>query len=353
MGTPLARLPGVEESAPNWEGERHALLAQRISDIGLAIRGTLLEKLVDQLYSELAAKGLDFRPPVYLSDQWGCPDGTPLIGVPFYLADERLSKIEEDYSTTVEGALESMRYLRHEAGHAFNYAYRLYDRPDWRKMFGPYSRPYRERYRADPFSRDYVRHILGWYAQKHPDEDFAETFAVWLTPDSPWRKQYDGWGALAKLEYVERVMKEVAHQVPQVPEPSDDDLPVTAMHYTVAEHYTDNEDRIPIRDQRIFDGDLKTIFVDAEHAPGAALAAEFIARHKREIVTRISYWTGEPAGIVRQFIGFLAERSEALGLRLSGLEAATLIELTAFGTAVMMNYRYTNAVDGGSKSDDR
>ncbi|HEX2693990.1 MAG TPA: hypothetical protein VHL12_08085 [Gemmatimonadaceae bacterium] len=343
----------MEESAPNWEGERHALLAQRISDIGLAIRGTLLEKLVNQLYEELGAKGLEFRPPVYLSDQWGCPDGTPLIGVPFYLADERLSKIEEDYSAAVEGEQESMRYLRHEAGHAFNYAYRLYDRPDWRKMFGPYSRPYRERYRADPFSHDYVRHILGWYAQKHPDEDFAETFAVWLTPGLNWEREYDGWGALRKLRYVEEVMKEVAHQIPTVPEPSEDDLPVAAMQYTVAEHYQDNEENIPIRDDRIFDGDLKTIFADAEHAPGAASAADFIARHKREIVTRISYWTGENASIVRQFIDFLRDRSDRLNLKLSGLEAATLIELTAFGTAVMMNYRYTNAIDGGSGSGGR
>jgi hypothetical protein len=343
----------VEESAPNWEGERHALLAQRISDIGLAIRGTLLEKLVNQLYEELGAKGLEFRPPVYLSDQWGCPDGTPLIGVPFYLADARLSKIEEDYSAAVEGEQESMRYLRHEAGHAFNYAYRLYDRPDWRKMFGPYSRPYRERYRADPFSHDYVRHILGWYAQKHPDEDFAETFAVWLTPNLNWERDYEGWGALKKLRYVERVMKEVAHQIPTVPEPSEDDLPVAAMQYTVAEHYQDNEESIPIRDDRIFDGDLKTIFADAEHAPGAASAADFIARHKREIVTRISYWTGENASIVRRFIDFLRDRSDQLNLKLSGLEAATLIELTAFGTAVMMNYRYTNAIDGGSGSGDR
>ncbi|MGH7603567.1 MAG: putative zinc-binding metallopeptidase [Gemmatimonadaceae bacterium] len=352
-GTPLARSGVVEQPTPNWEGERHALLAQRISDIGLAIRGTLLEKLVNQLYEELGVKGLDFRPPVYLSDQWGCPDGTPLIGVPFYLADARLSKIEEDYSSTVEGEAESMRYLRHEAGHAFNYAYRLYDRPDWRKMFGPYSRPYRERYRADPFSHDYVRHILGWYAQKHPDEDFAETFAVWLTPDLDWRKQYDGWGALAKLNYVDQVMEEVAHQVPTVPEPSEEDLPVAAMQYTVAEHYQGNEERIPIRDQRIFDGDLKTIFADSEHAPGAVTAREFIARHKREIVTRISYWTGENAPIVRQFVDFLSQRAEGLDLRLSGLEAATLIELTAFGTAVMMNYRYTNAIDGAAASNDK
>ena len=342
----------VEETAPNWEGERHALLAQRISDIGLAIRGTLLEKLVNQLYEELGVRGLDFRPPVYLSDQWGCPDGVPLIGVPFYLADARLSRIEEDYSTTVEGEEESMRYLRHEAGHAFNYAYRLYDRPDWRKMFGPYSRPYRERYRADPFSREFVRHILGWYAQKHPDEDFAETFAVWLTPDIDWRRAYDGWGALAKLEYVDRVMKEIAHQVPEVPEPSEDDLPVAAMRYTLAEHYKDSEETIPIRDPRIFDGDLKTIFADEQHAPGAMSAAEFIARHKREIVTRISYWTGENASVVRQFVDFLAERAAQLELRLAGLEAATLIELTAFGTAVMMNYRHTNAIDGTDPADD-
>jgi hypothetical protein len=263
-----------------------------------------------------------------------------------------LSRIEEDYSSAVENEQESMRYLRHEAGHAFNYAYRLYDRADWRKIFGPYSRPYRERYRADPFSRDYVRHILGWYAQKHPDEDFAETFAVWLTPDIDWRRQYDGCGALAKLEYVDRVMREVAQQVPEVPEPSEDDLPVTAMRYTVAEHYQDSEESIPIRDPRIFDGDLKTIFATTEHAPAGAAAAEFIARHRREIVTRISYWTGENPSVVRRFVEFLGERATELDLKLGGLEASTLIELTAFGTAVMMNYRYTNAIDGTDPPGD-
>jgi hypothetical protein len=219
-------------------------------------------------------------------------------------------------------------------------------------MFGPYSRPYRERYRADPFSRDFVRHILGWYAQKHPDEDFAETFAVWLTPGLDWTQLYEGWGATAKLEYVDRVMKEIAHQIPEVPEPSDDDLPVASMQYTLAEHYKDNEESIPIRDERIFDGDLRTIFVSTDQAPGAAPAAEFISRHRREIVTRISYWTGENAGVVRQFVDFLADRATRLDLKLGGLEASTLIELTAFGTAVMMNYRHTNAIDGTDTGDE-
>jgi len=347
--TPLIVPPPLP---PNWEGERHALLSQRISDIGLEIRGTLLEKLVNQLYDELAAKGLAFRPPVYLSDQWGCPDGVPIIGVPFYLADARLSRIEEDYSQAVESEAESMRYLRHEAGHAFNYAYRFYDRADWRKIFGPYSRPYRDRYRADPFSREFVRHILGWYAQKHPDEDFAETFAVWLTPSLDWRQVYEDWGALNKLEYVERLMTEVASEVPEVPEPGEDDLPVSAMQYTLAEHYQDNEESIPIRDPRIFDGDLRTIFVAEAQAPDGLSAAEFIARHRREIVTRISYWTGESASVVRQFVEFLTTRVALLDLRLGGLEASTLIELTAFGTAVIMNYRHTDEIDGTDPTED-
>jgi hypothetical protein len=147
-------------------------------------------------------------------------------------------------------------------------------------------------------------------------------------------------------------MKEIAHQIPEVREPSEDDLPVAAMQYTLAEHYKESEESIPIRDDRIFDGDLKTIFVGAEHAPGAASAAEFLAHHKREIVTRIAYWTGENAAVVRQFVDFLAERVRTLDLKLGGLEAATLIELTAFGTAVMMNYRHTNAIDGTESADD-
>jgi hypothetical protein len=334
----------VEESFANWEGERQTLMGQKISDLGLSIAGTRVERMVTQLYQELDAKGLKFRPPVYLSDQWGCPDGTPLIGVPFYLADPRLEKIEDDFAEGIESDQESMRFMRHEAGHAFNYAYRIYDRPDWRQTFGPYSRPYRERYTADPFSHDYVRHILGWYAQKHPDEDFAESFAVWLTPDLDWRKAYEGWPALTKLEYVERVMREVADDAPEVPAPTDDDLPVSAMRYSLEEHYRDSAVPIPIRDSSIFDGDLRNIFATSQEAPNGEDAAQFLASHRREIVGRISYWTGESASAVRQFVEFLRSRAATLGLKVRGLDASTLIELTAFGTAVMMNYRYAGSI---------
>ena len=331
------------EAFADWESERQTLLAHQISELGLAIAGTRVERMVEQLYQELDARGLSFKPPVYLSDQWGCPDGIPLIGVPFYLADPRLERIEDDFAEGIESDAESMRFMRHEAGHAFNYAYRLYDRPDWRQTFGPYSRPYRDRYKADPFSHDYVRHILGWYAQKHPDEDFAESFAVWLTPDLDWKKAYAGWPALAKLEYVDRVMHEVAKESPEVPAPTEDDLPVTEMRYSLADHYKSQAEIIPVGEASIFDGDLRNIFGSASESPNGQLASDFLTSHRREIVGRISYWTGESASAVRQLIDLLRSRAASLDLRVRGLDASTLIELTAFGTAVMMNYRNSSS----------
>ncbi|MGH7638383.1 MAG: putative zinc-binding metallopeptidase [Gemmatimonadaceae bacterium] len=333
-----------------WTRQRDLLLGQRISDLGLSIHGSRVERLIDQLHQELGDKGLRYRPPAYLSDQWGCPDGTPLIGIPFYLADPRLERIEEEMAMSVESDQEAMRYLRHEAGHAFNYAFRLYERPDWQSVFGSFTRPYRDRYRADPFSRDHVRHILGWYAQKHPDEDFAETFAVWLTPDSNWREEYAGWRALDKLEYVDAIMRGVASEDPGSLTPDEDDLPVTAMRYSLAEHYRLERDAVPIEDERQFDVDLRQIFIAERDAPAAELADAFLRRHYREIVSRVAFWTSEHPSVIRSLIDAIARRAEALRLRVGRLEAATLIELTAFATAVVMLYRHTKVMGRARRS---
>ena len=331
-------------SDSDWQQQRERLLGHRISELGLEIRGSRVERIVEQLYAELGARGLRFRPPVYLSDQWGCPDGTPLIGVPFYLADPRLERIEAEMSFGIEDNAEAMRYSRHEAGHAFNYAFRLHERPEWQETFGSFSRPYRDRYRANPLSREHVRHILAWYAQKHPDEDFAETFAVWLSPEIDWRSEYAGWGATRKLEYVDSVMRELADADFTTTAPTSDDLPVEAMTYSLAEHYEEESESIPIEDKRQFDADLRQIFVGREDAPQGEGAYDFLARHYREIVARISFWTSEHPSVVRSLLDVLLERSAALKLRAGAVEAATLIELTAFASAVIMLYRHTHVL---------
>ena len=324
-----------------WTTERTLLLGRTISELGLSIRGTRVERLVERLHAELAERGIAFHPPVYLSDQWGCPDGTPVIGVPFYLADAGLERIEAEHAGSVEGDEEAMRYLRHEAGHAINYAFHLHARDDFPLVFGDYARPYDEHYLADPLSRDHVRHILGWYAQKHPDEDFAESFAVWLTPDLDWRTEYEGWGALAKLQWVDDRMRELGSQQPDVPALTDDDLPVEVMHWTVADHYADDEP-LQLGDARQFDGDLRRIFSSEADAPLGERASNFLRRHEGEMMARVAHWTGVGPAMVRSLIRALAARAEALSLHVAGLEATTLIELTAFQTAVVMHWRSTH-----------
>ena len=339
-------------NSTEWESERSQLLGHRISELGLSVRGTRVEALTARLHEELASLGVAYMPTVYLSDEWGCPDGTPLIGVPFYLADARLERIEAEHAGSVESDDEAMRYLRHEAGHAVNYAFRIHERHDFARVFGDYARPYHEHYPANPLSREYVRHILGWYAQKHPDEDFAETFAVWMTPGLDWRTEYAGWSALRKLEWLDGVMREIGAKIPTTPDVSHDDLPVEAMDWTLAEHYEQDEP-LALSDGRQFDGDLRRIFATSAIAPAGARAAGFLAAHEHELVSRISYWAGVGPAAVRSLLAALRERASALDLRVAGLEATMLIELTAFGTAVLLHWRYTNTLDAPPHSIPR
>jgi hypothetical protein len=187
-----------------------------------------------------------------------------------------------------------------------------------------------------------VRHILGWYAQKHPDEDFAETFAVWLTPDSDWQNRYRSWPVLQKLQYVDELMREIAALPVEMPETLPEYMPVEVMRGTLEEHYQTWTETLPIEDETHFDADLRNIF-GPRNDDGEEDAAEFIRRHRRELVGRIAYWTGEAGSAVRQFVDHLAGRAEALNLR-SRDGGRKLVDLTAFATAVIMNYRYTDSL---------
>lgn len=334
-----AMTESTDDRAREWDRERAALLDRPISSLGLTLRGTMLERLSERLYAELSDRGLVFRPPIYLSDEWGCPDGIARIGVPFYLADERLRRIEEDLTGEVEDETESMRYLRHEAGHAFNYAYRLYDRPDWPTTFGSFAEPYRDNYFPDPFSTSYVRHVLGWYAQKHPDEDFAETFAVWLTPNINWRVAYQGWGALEKLQYVDRVMSEVGSTVPVIPDAGEDDADVGDLHHTLAEHYHPLGDALPMPHPGQFDDDLLRILPDVTSPDAPAGGAAFLRTHQRQLIGRVAHWSGESTATVRALVNRLADRAEELRLAAPSDTAGALIALTAFIMGVIMHWR--------------
>jgi len=222
--------------------EQQELLSRKISDLSLKIQGTRLEALIGELYQELGKAGISFKPKTYLADEWGCPHGVPVIGIPFYLANPELSKLEgELIGIEVEDEAEVMMYLRYEAGHAFNYAYRLYRKQEWRQLFGRFSQPYQDNYQPVPFSAKFVRHIPGWYAEKHPDEDFAETFAVWLAPGSDWQKQYADTPALAKLIYVDKMVRKYVQKPPIVTDEKLD-TPVQELTMTLDRWYETGRD---------------------------------------------------------------------------------------------------------------
>lgn len=199
------------------DAEQQGLLSRRVSELPLRMKGTHLEGLIVRLYRELETAGIAFKPNIYLSDCWGCPNEVPVIGIPFHLADPELrSLLRQMNGIEIENDVRVMMILRHEAGHAFNYAYRLYDTPEWKTLFGSFSQPYQDDYRTDPSSSQFVHHLAGCYAQKHPDDDFAETFAVWLAPYSRWQRAYAGTPALEKLRYVKRVAAECGEKPPVV-----------------------------------------------------------------------------------------------------------------------------------------
>src|SRR6266446_4579250 len=318
--------------------EAKELLGKPIRDLGLQLAGSPLEKYVQQLYRELEAKGLSrFRPACYLSDEWSCPDREPIIGIPFYLADPKLQALERSLND-LEDEREIIMYLRHEAGHAFNYAYELYDTAEWIELFGPFDRPYVESYTPVPFSRRYVRHIAGWYAQKHPDEDFAETFAVWLTPRLGWRRRYQGWAALAKLEYVDRTAKALGEKDPRR-SVGKAELPVDEMQATIEEFYRERTpDETPAVADLPLDVDLDDLFGPA--APqGSRPAAEFLAEHRKVIVDKITYWTGVRRTLVKHLVESIEKRAKEMDLAVEkAREPAHLIEVVSYATTLVMNY---------------
>ena len=321
--------------------ETPSLINTRICDLGLKIEGSAVDKFVQRLYRDLEEKKMTkFRPPCYLTDEWGCPSGEPTIGIPFYLARPDLGQIEREQND-LEDSREIMMYLRHEAGHAFNYAYRLHRTPEWKQIFGPYRRPYRENYRPVLFSKDYVRYLPGWYAQKHPDEDFAETFAVWLTPRSNWRKKYRGWGAMTKLKYMDRIGRELRNIDP-LRRRGTPDITVDEMEMTIAEFYRHETDEIPLLEVNL-DHDLATIFPKVKARNRAVPLQEFLANHGKVLVDQIATWTAIHRPLIRRFMESVAKRGGEMGLFVDrNAESQRLAEFTVFVTTLVMNHLARN-----------
>ena len=339
MGSGTARDPKHDGlNKPDAE-----LLRIRLCDLALRIEDSEIGPLIEQLWRELGERGLKFRPQCYLSTEWFVEQGETCIGIPFFLAHPKLMRLERRQVLDVEGASadEAMRILRHEAGHAVDYAYRMKRSRGRREIFGSSSTPYPENYTPRPHSHGFVRHLDNWYAQSHPDEDFAETFAVWLTPHSAWGERYRNWkGALRKLQWMDARMTKLRGQDVRVQS--------GAMPHAIAADQRTLQD---FYDQRLaalaeetspeyVDGDLRKIFAGRSGNPSAEKAADYIRKNRKRLREVVARWSGLKKYNVDHMLSAMTATCRELDLVRTAPEDATLSDLAACCVALSKNYLF-------------
>jgi hypothetical protein len=325
------------------------LLRVRFCDLNLRIEGTEVEARVGQLYTELADRGIAFRPPCYFGDEWFSPNLVPAVAIPFYLGHPRLKQLELRQMLDVEGGTPEtcQMILRHECGHALDHAYRFSRRKKWHAVFpvaNPDNEPYN--YTARPHSRSFVQHLPNWYAQANPDEDFAETFAIWLgTLPEEWRARYHGWKALEKLEYVDALAREVRSKPPLVHggrRISD----VRKLRKTLGMHYARRRRQFAEDFPDFYDADLRRIFASSRPSAGGGgdPAGAFMKRYSASLISSLVHWTGQRKYTVTGLVRRLTVRAQQLELyapEADDARARTRVELAAYLASMVTTHLHT------------
>jgi len=318
------------------------LLEKKISQLGLRLDGTELQPLIQQLYDELSQRGLVFHPPCHVGDEWFVPIGIPAIFIPFFLVHDRLRKLERKLILEVEGETPEwfMKLMRHEAAHAYSYAYQLYKKKKWQQTFGLASTEETEFYRPRPYSRSYVVHLDDWYAQSHPDEAFAETFAIWLTPGLDWRERFQGWKALQKLEYLDELIRSLAGKLPvQLPEYRVADY--DCLNIKLKTYYTRKrklyEDSYP----DFYDNDLNQLFAAGPEVSNRMKASVWLRQRRRQLMDSVCQWTNEKKYRVNKLLARLIDRCDQLDLYIKADDAQQNLRVSAYITTLVMNHLFT------------
>lgn len=302
----------------------------RFCDLPIMLEGSVVEQRARQVFAELAERNLRVRPAIWLSEEWFNPDGVNGFAIPFYLVHQRLIRLEKKMMLEAEGATEAecVRILRHETGHAVDEAFQLHTLREYRQVFGSPSRRYPASYAVRPHSRDYVLHLNAWYAQAHPVEDFAETFAVWLQPKHLWRRKYRNWPALQKLEVVDRWMAHWANKLPlvDVQQPAEE---LATDRRTLGEHYSDKRSFYRLGGTSEIDSALRRIFPENTDRTLPRTSAVSVLRSVRAPLRKeVARPLGVAAYAVDQVLRQLIQRAKVLNLRHSRPTPDTVNELT-------------------------
>lgn len=241
------------------------LLRTRICDLEVTLNQTPIMRGINDLYFELNSNLINFIPKIWISTDWFSPDGVSGFAIPFYLIHPRLTELEFKNTGLVEGNTYKtlMQLLRHETGHAIDNAFHLRKSKRRQNLFGLSSTKYPISYLPVAGNRNYVRHLEEFYAQAHPDEDWAETFAVWLDPKSNWKNKYQSWNAIHKLNFINDQMRSLEGKV-QVSNKLNEVDSISKDTRTISDYYKDKRKQLKLNRRSIVekvDSDLLKFIV--------------------------------------------------------------------------------------------
>ena len=324
------------------------VLTTPVNRLGLSLRSSLIQPQIDKHLALLKRRGIKLRLHFYLGEDWGCVSGTSNIEVGFYDADPLLKELNREVRGWTNETREVDYLLRHETGHAFCYAHRLYKNREFRNVFGVKGKffdtyPATDRYKPHPWSRDFVNPNRDHYAQKHPDEDFAETFGVWLSLPSNWQKAYrTRKGALTKLKFVADIVRHYGDKPPQVPpDPGNLDVPVEAISMTVAEILGAPLTRYRKRATGFIDPHLKKIgrYGLRSSDPGSIPLADVIAARRKFILEALVRNTKVTAAQASFLVNKMQARSRTLHLYVPlAMMDKCLVDIVCLATALATRF---------------
>lgn len=304
-----------------WEEDSDQdLLSRPLRSLGLSLETPFIADGVRQLYFELHKKNLVFRPHFWISEEWFCPDGIPGIAVPFYLLHPRLLNFEKKFIGYAEGEQfpDLLKLLRHETGHAVDNAYGLRKNALRLEIFGSSEKPYPRSYLPQAHSRRFVRHLRDFYSQSHPDEDFAETFAVWLTPNFEWRKKSYGRSIRKKLEAIDHIMSSLQGRSP-LNQFRGTYEPLHRSRLTLRQYLYKKRRRLGVAPPSDMDAKLMAVFRNKlTYSPKGQgqKAGEFFKIHRNYLRDKISLGLGEPKYRIDHVIRRMSQRADELGLQI-------------------------------------
>ena len=341
----------IRKLLSNKETRKLEVLTTPVGRLGFDIKTSLLRQPIERHMALIKRRGIRLKPHFYLGEDWGCVAGTANIEIGFYDADLLLKELNAEVRGWANDPRTIDYLLRHETGHAFCYAHRLYKSKAFRKVFGvkgSFFETYPEtgRFKPHPWSRDFVNPNRDHYAQKHPDEDFAETFAVWLTPRSSWRRRYRHWPAIRKLFYVDHLMKEIRRVNPPRGVKERFFRPVEKMNWLLAEHYGKEAERFRRAARGYVDDRLREVFPPVR---GDVLrpAAALLRKNHDRLLGRVIQWSLLTEKEGQTILHKLEARSVALKLSYRpGKEGEKLLDIVSLAVGLAMDYAYTGRLTG-------